>query len=617
MDDSFDTWELIDHGGDDAWSEYPGSNDDSVLHRAAFCGDIARLGQSIADLDDVDIPNGYRQSPLHLAVHGNQGEAVRILLLAGADPWLSCMIHDNLLSVPESAAFNGCSDALIAVADHGVELSASVLYWAAMQGHVQCVLIILDRVSPDALRDEGQQYSIGHALQAAAANHHLRIVEILLSDVLGYPDATKSVDTEALTLAMLSLLTDQNMFDGATKVYSSDRTFTLPILRLLVSAGAKVDGRAFWSAIDHPHWADIIVFLLGHGLQIQDTRYWNKFNCCEPDEWELENEWEPMIFRVVKRPDQDTAVLTAFLAAGASVLARDKHENTLLHLAASVPAAKVLLQHGANSRDLNAAGQSPLYTACLHNHLDVARLLLSHGADVTSITQDEHWLSFMSNASSYVWLSSLNWIPATEKYRIGLAKFLLHHGANVQAATEDGLAALHMAALRGDVELMGVLLAHGGDVGGVTKTGQTVLHFACARATGSGSEWESFREGIAVAEQSIRFVLDQGADVNAKDDDGVTPLLSLLRWAFKTTKRNPKTFNLLLDRGADLEAKAHGDDRTVRSYIDQSEGWRVNEIGLLEAVPAKPARARSGASMRGQGCGRGRGRGRGYRSTWT
>jgi hypothetical protein len=223
----------------------------------------------------------------------------------------------------------------------------------------------------------------------------------------------------------------------------------------------------------------------------------------------------------------------------------------------------------------------------------------------------------MSDASPHIWWWSIDWNADTENYRFELAEFLLLYGANVQAANEDGLTALHMAALRGHIKLMSVLLAHGGDITAVTKKGQTVLHIACACSTGPGSGKQPRRDGMSVAEDTIRFLLDQGTDVNVKDDYGVTPLIGLLRWVLDATNGDTKTFNILLARGADLDAKADGDDRTIRSYIDQSEGWRINEIGLLEAVPAKPAHAHSDPSMRGRGRGRGRGWGRGHRSTWT
>lgn len=619
MDDFFDSWEHVAPCGSHTWSDYPGSDDDSALHKAAFSGDIARLGALIIGLDDVDVPNDYRQSPLYLAVRGNQAEAACILLSAGADPGQDCLVDDHgppPLSVVESAAYHGCNHALIAAADHGVKLSTSTLYWAALGGHVECVFTILNRLSSDGLRDTGQQYTISDALQAAATNHHLQIVEILLSDALGYSKVTTAVDKDVLTSAMLCLLTDQSLFDGATKVYPSNRSNTMSILQLLISAGAEVDSRAFWAAAGHPKWTDIILYLLEHGLQVHDTRYWNHFNCCEPDDWQIENEWEPMILTVVRTTREDAVVLTAFLAAGASLLVRDKHGNTPLHLAASVSAVDLLLQPKADLHALNAAGQTPLYTACLHNHLDVARSLLLHDADVRSIVQDRHWLSLMSDSISHDWWWSINWTSDTDKYRVELAKFLLLHGANVQATTNDGLTALHMAAIRGDIELMSVLLAHGDTIGTTTKTGQTVLHFACAYSRGPGSRRWPSRDGMSLPEHSIRFLLNHGADVDAKDDCGATPLLYLLRWVLDTANWTTKAVNLLLEKGADLEAKAHGDDRTARSYIDQSDRWMINKIGLLEALPAKPSHARSNPSMSGRGRGRGRGRGS-YRTTWT
>lgn len=125
------------------------------------------------------------------------------------------------------------------------------------------------------------------------------------------------------------------------------------------------------------------------------------------------------------------------------------------------------LAAGADIHVENSQGHTPLYTACLHNHIDVAELLISRGSDTSAITPDVHWLSLMFAALNF---------PAYQYYsdsfsRLRLAQLLLSHGANVQAATPDGSTALHKAAHSGDAELVRHLIEHGADVGATTATG--------------------------------------------------------------------------------------------------------------------------------------------------
>lgn len=82
---------------------------------------------------------------------------------------------------------------------------------------------------------------------------------------------------------------------------------------------------------------------------------------------------------------------------------------------------KTLLEHGAKVNVLTSAGKaSPLQRACVAGHVDVARLLLDHGADSSHVDADGEnalhkvcqyfffslwWRQFYSSQESYtIWV---------------------------------------------------------------------------------------------------------------------------------------------------------------------------------------------------------------------
>ncbi len=172
-----------------------------------------------------------------------------------------------------------------------------------------------------------------------------------------------------------------------------------------------------------------------------------------------------------------------------------------------------------------------------------------------------------------------------------MAEFLLSHGANVSTVADEGSTALHMAARYGRLGPSNFLIAHGADTDARNHADQTVLHYASAYSPVVNYWGEELWEVNCLSEHLSQDLLDKRADVNAADDRGITPLHGLLRWHFHCKVSRDR--NVLLKAGADLDAKAHGDDHTIRSYIGQSESWRSDEAGLLEAVLVKPAHARS------------------------
>lgn len=110
---------------------------------------------------------------------------------------------------------------------------------------------------------------------------------------------------------------------------------------------------------------------------------------------------------------------------------------------------------------------------------------------------------------------------------------------SVNTQDQDGLTALHNAAKRNDVSEVKNLLSLGAYVDvPEDENHQTPLHLAALE-----SEEDSHFD-------TIKLLLENGADHSCRDDDGRTPLHDLV------LKDNVKTIRLLLNHNADVHAKS-------------------------------------------------------------
>lgn len=105
-------------------------------------------------------------------------------------------------------------------------------------------------------------------------------------------------------------------------------------------------------------------------------------------------------------------------------------------------------------------GQTALLIAANKGHLDVARLLLDHGADVNS------------KAGA---IQSFPLVESCLQGHTDMARLLLSRGANVNATLAPGETTLMCAAVLGNVEYAKVLLEYGADVRIANKKGETAV----------------------------------------------------------------------------------------------------------------------------------------------
>ncbi len=199
--------------------------------------------------------------------------------------------------------------------------------------------------------------------------------------------------------------------------------------------------------------------------------------------------------------------------------------------------AELLLKYGGNVNARGTYGQTPLFILSSDETCDdddnddvlvVAQFLLERGADV-NLTDEFHQTPLLR---------------AIRQLRYDLARLLIQHGADVKVEDDEGQSPLHLLIRWGDfhageVPFAQLLLERGADVNATDKNHETPL-------------LRAMRQGDSSMTQ---FLLQNGADDKVEDNEGKAPL-HVLSASFHPM---PKFVRLLLERGADVNAKDKND----------------------------------------------------------
>lgn len=437
------------------------------------------------------------------------------------------------------AAREGRSAEALALLEQHADAKASesdgttALHWATYHGDVALVRRLLKAgANPSQPNDYGST-----PLAEAAVVGNVDILKALL-------DAGAAVDARNA--------------DGQTALMVVARTSNVEAARLLLKRGADVNATESWRGQTALMWAAaqaqpaMVRELLKHGATANQRSQVN--------DWQRQVTGEP---RFQARP---AGGFTALLYAARQ---------------GCVECAKHLLDAGADANLADPQGITPLAMATNNFKFDMAALLLERGAN------PNRW-DFWGRTPLYMAVD-LNTLPhggwpdlpsLDETTSLRLIELLLAAGANPNAQLKlfppyrhlsndrgfdlmltIGTTPLLRAAKAGDTEVVKRLLAAGAN----PNLGNVLGYTPVMAAAGLGSNIVDTRGRFktqAEAIETLEVLLAAGGELNAGDARGQTPLHGAAYWGWNDVVQ------YLADRGADLQAK----DRAGKTPVDSALG---------------------------------------------
>nr|CAD7397593.1 unnamed protein product [Timema poppensis] len=466
----------------------------TALHVAAHCGHV-RVAKLLLDRKadpNARALNGF--TPLHIACKKNRIKVVELLLKHGASIEATTEVRQifvkDLLNITRLCVLLAKPNIQCCMFQSGL----TPLHVASFMGCMNIVIYLLQHeANPDVPTVRGET-----PLHLAARANQTDIIRILLRN-------GAQVDARAR--------------EQQTPLHIASRLGNVDIVMLLLQHGAAVDSttKDLYTAlhIAGKEGQEEVKYLVGRRIMDHiDTvhlieRFWRKRQehdstqnhhlqpkrlagrgktmhavnhvrrNCSPT---FASKYTGLIRPVVELDFTSIPQLAHVLSC--HVIAKN------LHLSLNV--AAVLLEHGASLTATTKKGFTPLHLAAKYGNMKVAKLVLQRDAPVDA--QGKNGVTPLHVASHYD--------------HQNVALLLLDKGASPHATAKNGHTPLHIAARKNQMDIATTLLEYGAKANAESKAGFTPLHL-------------SSQEGHT---DMSTLLIEHQADTNHKAKNGLTPL---------------------------------------------------------------------------------------------
>jgi ankyrin repeat protein len=410
---------------------------------------------------DVNRRNADGSTPLQWAVYAGDVTEARRLLRAGADVSLA----NNYGATPMSlAAEVGNTDMLKVLLEAGANANSpnadgqTALLAVARTGNVQAAQLLLDH---GATVDAREKWGGQTALMWASARRHPKVMELLISK--GADVNARSIDRDYQRHVTAEGRPKSLDAGGLTPLLYAARENCVACGEVLVKNGADIDlpdpdgVSPLLVAVMNANW-DLAGQLIQAGA---DVNQWDIFG-------------EAPLFSAVElrnridggRASIDPMNTTKGLAIVTMLLERGADPN--MQLLFKPPNVR-----GA----LNTRGVTPLIRAAINGDLEVAKILLEHGADATLYTADRQTPIHAVLAGRAPEPQALELIRVLQKAGTDVNVIaLINHPEEIRGGT-----ALHYAVRKRQKDVIKLLASFGIDMNATDQDGLTALDYTQSR----------------------------------------------------------------------------------------------------------------------------------------
>jgi ankyrin repeat protein len=458
--------------------------DDTRVAAAALEGDAAAIRALLAEGAAADAPGADGTRALHWAVRRDDLPSVELLLRAGADARAPNDFGVTPLALAAANGNAGVIERLLAAgasANAGDPAGETMLMIAARSGSVAAVRMLLDRGAVVDARDTAYRQT---ALMIAVRENHAAVAALLVERGADVDAQTRIGDEPAFRPPNagggshgIGIVRGGWPEQGAraatpgglTPLLYAARDGRLDAAKLLLDAGADVElaeanaVTPLMMAIINNQIA-VARLLVEHGANVNASDWYGRTPLWTAvDTRNLDVDSSTFANGVDRGPVLE--LIESLLARGAEPNARTKE----------IPPIRRFMMPLGSLSWVDFTGQTPFLRAALAGDVTVMRLLLRHGADPS--------IGTFGGTTPLAAAAGVNWV-VNQTYDEGAdalleAVKLCHElGNDPNAANSMGLRAIHGAANRGSDDIVRWLAAHGADLDAIDNDGRTPLAWA-------------------------------------------------------------------------------------------------------------------------------------------